>query len=71
MSWSWHTGTTRWKDRCVHCSKSLREDYAAGIVKWTDGQLYHVACLLDKKAANAPDEAPGSGVVGFYPLFTP
>lgn len=49
MPWSWHTQPLRW-EQCGHCRKSLRFHAAAGVVKWDDGKLYAIGCLLDKLA---------------------
>lgn len=49
MSWSWHTEPLDHKQKCMHCQQLLR---IGGLVaRWTDSELYHVGCLLDRLAA--------------------
>lgn len=50
MKWEWYTGTVAYSEPCRHCYKPLREHAGAGIVKWVDGFLYAVGCLLDRCA---------------------
>lgn len=54
MSWSWYTGPLAGDHRCYHCQRPLRLHAGAGVVRWTDGQVYAVECLLDKESQYAP-----------------
>lgn len=49
--WSWHTSALDAK-KCEHCKQALRfHTTSGGVVKWIDGKLYAVGCLLEKLAA--------------------
>ena len=63
VSWSWHTGTLEPKQKCSHCQQPLRERLD-GLVTWTDKNVYHLDCLLDRLAAYhqpAPHWGPYGG----------
>lgn len=47
--WSWELAEMRFSDRCKGCQQSLAN--VAEVVRWTDKDLWHVGCLLNKLAA--------------------
>lgn len=53
MSWKWNTEPLSWKDTCFMCQQPLRVQGDGGVVIWTDGQHYHVSCLLDRLATGS------------------
>jgi hypothetical protein len=59
MSWKWHTDVLDdFRKKCAHCQQPLRINQDGGLVEWTDGEKYHVGCLLDRLAAYTPVPNP-------------
>ena len=70
MSWRWNTDPLSWKDKCSVCGEPLRVQGDGGIVIWTDGEHYHVWCLLDRLAfgSTPPPRATADSASHWGPL---
>ena len=60
--WAWYTAPiTDYKMKCAHCQQMLR--LGGSVVRWTDMDLYHIGCLLDRLAAyHTPAKPVGDAV---------
>lgn len=45
--WTWHTDLLPYSAKCAECGQPLRTHAGASVVRWRDGHLYAVGCLLD------------------------